>query len=91
MEDETPNPLEALLRENLEVSRENNRILRDMRRLGRIAFWSKVVIWAIVLLLPLLLIGPILDFLSEGTGASVMGLPSASVLEEAFLLYTGQE
>ena len=85
------NPIEALLKENLELSRENNRLLRDMRRIGRIAFWSKVVIWTIVLILPLLLIGPILDFLSEGAGGSLMGLPSASMLEEAFRLYTGQE
>lgn len=83
--------LESLLRENIEVARENNRILRDMRRIGRIAFWSKVVIWTVVIIIPLLLIGPILDSLTKGAGASVLGLPSASTIEEALRIYTGQE
>ncbi len=89
--DEQNTTLEILLRENLEVARENNRILKEMRRIGRIAFWTKVAIWTVVIILPLLLIGPILDSLSKGAGTSVMGLPSADMIEEAYRLYTGQE
>ncbi|HYE23381.1 MAG TPA: hypothetical protein VEA92_02970 [Candidatus Paceibacterota bacterium] len=83
--------LEALLKENIAVTRENNEMLHQMRRIGRIAFWTKVVIWTVVIILPLLLIGPILDSLTKGAGASVMGLPSADMIEEAYRLYTGRE
>lgn len=89
--DEDHKTLEALLRENIAVTKENNEILRRMQRIGRIAFWSKVVIWTVVIILPLLLIGPILESLTKGAGASVMGLPSADLIEEAYRVYMGQE
>jgi len=82
--------LEMLLRENLDVVRENNRILKEMRRIGRIVFWAKLVIWTLVIVIPLLLIGPILDSLTKGAGASVMGLPSAELIEEALRTYRGE-
>jgi len=89
--DENQTSLEALLRENIEVTKENNAILKDMRRIGRIAFWSKVAIWTVLIILPLLLIGPILDSVTKGAGASVMGLPSTSLMEDVLNIYTGQE
>jgi len=91
MEEEDRTNLAALLRENIAVTRENNEMLRQMRRIGRIAFWAKVIIWTVVIILPLLLIGPILDSLTKGAGASVLGLPSASMIEDAVRIYTGQE
>ena len=89
--DENQTSLEALLRENIALTKENNAIPKDMRRIGRIAFWSKVAIWTVLIILPLLLIGPILDSLTKGAGASVMGLPSADLIEDALKIYTGQE
>ena len=83
--------LKALLEENLRVSKENNQILRDMRRLGRIAFWAKVILWTIVLVVPLLLIGPIMNavdqFMTGAGGSSVMGFPSPEMIQEAIDLY----
>ena len=90
-----PQGLEALLRENIAVTKENNEILKDMRRIGRIAFWAKVLIWTLLLIVPLLLIGPILEgfssMLSPSDAQSIMGLPSAELIQEAVKLYTGQE
>ena len=79
--------LESLLRENIALSKENNKMLRDMQRMGRIVFWAKAVIWTLVIILPLIFIGPILDFLSSGVGTSIMGLPSPQMIEEALRFY----
>lgn len=86
--------IEELLKETLEVAEENNRILREIRRMGRISFWSKVVIWALVLIVPLLLIGPILDSFSAVTGSGatsgIMGFPSPQMIQEAMELYRAE-
>ncbi|HWH07318.1 MAG TPA: hypothetical protein VNU47_02220 [Candidatus Paceibacterota bacterium] len=88
------NRLETLLKDTLEVAEENNRLLREMRRMGRISFWSKVIIWALVLIIPMLFIGPILDsfgsFMSGDTAGSIMGFPSPEMIQEAMELYQAQ-
>lgn len=86
--------VEQLLEENLEIAEENNRLLRDLRRTGRIAFWLKLVLWAVVLILPFLLIGPIIEALvpaaSNGQNGSFLGLPSPEQLQQVLDLYQGQ-
>lgn len=47
--------LRALLEENQRLVKENNEILRSMRRAARIALVFKIVIWAIILGLPVFL------------------------------------
>ncbi len=83
--------LEALLKEHIAISKENNEILKDMRRIGRIAFWAKVVLWTVLIVLPLLLIGPILSGLSAmiapGTASGVMGVPSPELIQQALEAY----
>jgi len=83
--------LEALLKDNLAIAQENNRILREMQRMDRIVLWVKIVVWTLVIILPLIFIGPILDFIMQGFGVSVMGLPSPEMMEEALRLYGGGE
>lgn len=70
--------------------------VRRMERLGRFSFWAKVVIWALVLVLPLLFLGSIIDlfssFLQGGEAAgAVMGLPSPEMIREAMELYKSGE
>ncbi len=90
---DAPASLEALLREQIAISKENNEILKDMRRIGRIAFWAKVVLWTILIILPLLLIGPILSgfsaMLAPGTASNVMGVPSPELIQQALDAYKG--
>lgn len=89
--------LEELLEDNLHLAKENNRILRDMRRTGRIAFWAKVILWTVVLILPIFLIGPFLRYISPLTGGviptsttTLFGIPSSEQVEKAVQQYKAQ-
>ena len=88
--------LEELLEENLKLAEDTNRILRDVRRTGRIAFWFKVVLWTIVLVLPFFLIAPFLRALEPYTGgalpigANLFGIPSAEQIGKAIELFKAQ-
>ena len=86
--------VEQLLQENLELSEENNKLLRDLRRTARLGFWFKLLIWAAVIILPFLLLKPILETLVPATGAgeagfSIFGLPSQDQLEGVIDAYQG--
>lgn len=59
--------IKSMLKETLELERENNTLLKRMQKVGRIAFWSKVVIYAILIGLPLLLIAPLMSYLGSLT------------------------
>lgn len=85
--------LRTLLKENLALAKENNEMLKQMRRLGRIAFWAKAIIWTALIILPLLLIGPLMSYLSSivggvpgGSGSllntTLFGLPSPEMVNE---------
>jgi hypothetical protein len=84
--------LEHLLQENLEVAKETNVMLRDMRRLGRVWFWLRLLIWAMVIILPLLLLKPIIETLipAAGNGSSFFGFPTQEDLERAIDSYQGE-
>lgn len=62
--------IKNMLKETLELERENNVLLKRMQKIGRIAFWSKVVIYAILIGLPLLLIAPLMSYLGTLTGGT---------------------
>ncbi len=77
--------LAELLRENLRVSEDNNRILHRMQFWGRVAFWAKSLLWITILVLPFLLysyIAPLINILpggagkTSGTSTSLFGFPS---------------
>lgn len=78
--------LQELLEETSAVVNENNRLIRDMRRLSRVAFWFKLILWILVLGLPFLFIGPLFQALFPAiTGhGSFLGLPSMEQLMQAF-------
>ncbi|MBP6869176.1 MAG: hypothetical protein KBC16_03650 [Candidatus Pacebacteria bacterium] len=59
-----------MLKETLELERENNVLLKRMQKIGRIAFWSKVAIYAVLIGLPLLLIAPLMSYLGTLTGGA---------------------
>ena len=73
-----------------DLVKENNLFLHNMRKWGRIAFWSKVVIWTLVLGVPLLLLSYFAPFLNvlpgasgtSATGTSLFGLPSPTELQQ---------
>ena len=69
--------------------------VRRMERLGRFSFWAKVIIWSLVLVLPFLFLGSIIDYLGGfvggDAGSSIMGLPSPEMIRDAFEAYqTGE-
>ena len=89
--------LEELLKESLEVNKENNKILRRMERNAFIGFFAKVFLWLLVLGLPLFFLGPYLKPLFDlATGApstpgqSPLGVPGEGQLQELLNLYSGQ-
>jgi|CXWL01.1.fsa_nt_gi hypothetical protein len=84
--------IEDLLTRNLEVAEETKNILKEMRRNSLIAFWFKVVLWAAVLILPLLFIKPLLNSIfpvTKGeTGVNVSTFPTQEDIQKALELYT---
>lgn len=89
--------LEELVHEQHKLAKDTNRIVRDMRRTGRIAFWFKAILWIIVLGLPIFFLGPILRYFTSVTGvpvpssASVFGVPSADQIQKAISDYKAKD
>lgn len=88
--------IEQQLSDLLEVAEENNELLLQTRRAARWSLWLRVVIWAIVLALPFLLIGPLLRAIVPGgvpgsSTTTLFGLPSAEQLQEALDTYRNLE
>lgn len=84
--------LEQILEETKEIAEENNQILRELRRNWRVSFWIKVVLWALVLILPFLLIGPVLNAIvpavsGEQNGVGVFGVPDTAELQQLIDTY----
>ena len=81
--------LEKLLEENLAVAKDNNRLLREMRRNAILGLIAKIVIWLVILGVPLFFLssylGPLMEAFSgqASTGqlpSGLFGLPSEEQL-----------
>lgn len=91
--------LEQLLKDNLELAKANNRILRRMERNALIGFVAKAIIWLLVLGVPIFFfssyIGPLMSaFHGEATSTvpgGVFGLPSAEQLQEIVNSYKAKQ
>lgn len=88
--------LEELLEENLELAKENNKLLKEMRRNAIIGLVVRVIIWLVVLGVPLFFLstylGPILDAISgQANGQEIpvglFGLPSEEQLNRLIEQY----
>jgi hypothetical protein len=77
------NQLKGLVSESLQLSRDNQRLLRRMQFWGRVAFGFKVFIWSVVLVLPFILYHYIQPFMS-GSSNSLFGYPTATQFQKAF-------
>ena len=81
---ENPEEFERLIKETNVLVKENNRLLKAIRRDAWIGLIFRMVLWAVILLVPLYLymayLSPVMDslmpFLSNGTTTST-NLPSA--------------
>jgi hypothetical protein len=86
--------LEELLKQNLEVAKENQKILKRMERNALIGFIARIVIWLIILGVPLIIlssyIGPLLETFSGGAETNFTGFPSPAQLKETIELYQGK-
>lgn len=92
MDDQNYSRLEQLLQDNIELTQENNKILRSLQRTMRWSFWGKLLLWIIVLVLPFIFLGPLLHTLipasnSEGNTKSLFGLPSADQIQSLLKTY----
>ena len=90
MDEQSLKRIEQLLEEVQEVAEENNRILLNMQRQARWAFWGKLVLWLVVLVLPLLLLGPIIHAILpyDTTGTNTFfGLPSPEQIQQLMSAY----
>ena len=85
--------LTKLLQENLAVAKDNNRLLREMRRNAILGLIAKIVIWLVILGVPLFFLstylGPILDALSGQTASStsLFGIPSEEQINQLIEQY----
>jgi hypothetical protein len=85
--------LKRLLQENLELSKQNNRMLRAIRRNGWLSFIWTLLIWAVLLIAPLYFyqqyVAPVVSRfqadvpggIATSTPSGPFGLPSFTELE----------
>ncbi|MCX6786789.1 MAG: hypothetical protein NTU85_03185 [Candidatus Kaiserbacteria bacterium] len=89
--------IKKLLEETHALARENNRMLRAIRRSQWLGFIFKIIIWAIVLLLPLYLyqqyLQPIVKSFSSGTStpSGPFGLPTSADIQKLINSYTASK
>ncbi|HEX5774491.1 MAG TPA: hypothetical protein VFY28_00825 [Candidatus Paceibacterota bacterium] len=92
MTDEQPD-LKNLLEENLEVAKDNNRLLKLIRRDAMIGLGVKVVLYLILLGVPLFFLsqylGPLLEGFTAtpGTSTGVFLAPSPEQIQQVRELY----
>lgn len=89
--------LKKLLEENLAVAKDNNRLLREMRRNAILGLIAKIVLWLVLLGVPLIFlssyIGPLMEALSgtststQNIGPGLLGLPSGEQLNQLIEQY----
>lgn len=89
--------LKKLLEENIAVAKDNNRLLKLIRRDATIGLVVKVLLWLIVLGVPILFLsaylGPIMEQLSappgspSAAGVNMFGIPSPEQVEELLQEY----
>ena len=89
--------IETLLKETIELSKENNKILRRMERNALISLFAKIFLWLLLLGLPLFFLGPYLKPLyntltGQGGGESgvPVGVPGENQLQQLFDIYSGK-
>lgn len=90
--------LEKLLEENLAVAKDNNRLLREMRRNAILGLIAKIVLWLIILGVPLFFLssylGPIMDAISGAQDgqlpSGLFGLPSEEQLNRLIEQYQAE-
>jgi hypothetical protein len=88
--------LEDLLKQNLEIAKENHKILKRMERNALIGFIARIVVWLIVLGVPLFFLStyllPVIEtFQHTGTSTpgGLFGIPSAAEFQKAIEEYRG--
>lgn len=89
--------LTKLLQENLAVAKDNNRLLREMRRNAILGLIARIVLWLVILGVPLFFLstylGPILDAMSGQGGGSgqlpsgLFGIPSEEQINQLIEQY----
>ena len=90
--------LKQLLEENLAVTRENNELLKKIRRDAMVSLVVKVVFYLLVLGVPIFLIstylGPLLSQTGADSSTTLFGVPSPDEAKQLFEqykeLYQGQ-
>jgi len=90
--------IKQLIEETHALAQENNRILRAIRRSQWFGFFSKIIIWAIVLLLPLYLyqqyLQPLISKFSSSTStpSDFLNLPTSTDVQNLINSYgVGQQ
>ena len=77
--------LKQLLQENLEVTRENNDLLKKIRRDAMIGLVVKVILWLVILGVPIFFVSAYLLPLLERTGGAtspLFGVPTPEQAEQ---------
>ncbi len=84
--------LTQMLERTLELEQENNRMLKHMQLMDRIGFWSKLIIWALILGLPVIFFQPLMNFVQNYLveHAALVGLPPEA-LQKAVDSFKGQQ
>ncbi|MEO6536551.1 MAG: hypothetical protein ABIT47_02575 [Candidatus Paceibacterota bacterium] len=84
--------LEQLVQDSIDLAEENNKLLRTLVRTGRLAFWTKAVMWLLILVLPFILLGPFVrTFIpasdTSKAGGSLFGFPSPTEIQDIMNSY----
>ena len=90
--------IKKLLEETHALSKDNHRMLKAIRRDQWVSFFARIIIWAVVLLLPLYLyqqyVQPFVSKIvpaASSTSSGYFGLPSTTEIQKVLNSYkTGQ-
>jgi hypothetical protein len=82
--------IEDLLEDQMEIVEDTNKVVHSIRRTNRYAFFAKIILWTLVIVLPFIFIGPIIKSIfptSDTTGVNVFGIPSIPEIQKAVQTY----
>ncbi len=78
--------LKSLLKENLRVAEDTNRILRSMRRQARWGLVGKVILWIVLIIVPLFFLKaylePYMELLQGAQGGNTGGYDIQKLLQQ---------
>ncbi len=72
--------LTRMVEQTLALEMENNKMLKHIQTMDSIAFWVKLLVWALVLGLPVIFFQPMINYIQKAVteNPALIGIPSSA-------------